>query len=115
MDPLAEAMQLLQEAQQVIAMQAEEIQTLRQSSKKAPEGMQKKASLNKVAAIVGMREEDVPEFVKLADENELHNFMSTIEKRARYTAIGKVAEINDGSQADSPAEQLEASLASLIG
>ena len=115
MDPLAQAMQLLQEASQTIAMQAEEIQALRQQAQKPAEGMQKKASVNKLAILAGMREEDLPEFVKHADEFELQNFMGTIEKRARFTAIGKIAEINDGSQLDNPADQLESALANLIG
>ena len=113
MDPQIVA--LLQEAQQTLAMQAEEIQSLRQQLKKPAEGMQKKASVNKIAAIVGMREEEVPEFLKFADENELHDFMTTIETRAKHTAIGKVAEINDGTMFDSPGEQLEAALSALSG
>lgn len=116
MDPLAQAMALLQEAQQTIAMQAEEITALRQQGKQQPAaGMQKKASITKLASVTGMRESDLPEFVKNADENEVQDFMSVIEKRARYTAIGKVAEINDGLQADNPADQLEASLSSILG
>jgi hypothetical protein len=118
MDPtLQAAIQMLQEAQQVMAMQAEEIQGLRQQGKKPEEPMQKKASvnINKLSMLVGMREEELPEFIKTANEDELRNFMSNIEVRARHTTIGKIAEINDGSQADTPAEQLEATLSGLIG
>jgi hypothetical protein len=115
MDPLQQAMGLLQEAQQTIAMQAEEIQALRQQIKKPAEGMQKKASVKNLSVLTGMREEDLPEFIKQADEREIQDFMTTMEKRARYTAIGKIAEINDGTQADSPAEQLENALANLLG
>jgi hypothetical protein len=119
MDPtLQAALQMLQEAQQVMAMQAEEIQTLRQGSKKPEEQpMQKKASVNsdKLAMLVGMRAEELPEFIKTAEEDELRTFMSNIELRARHNSIGKIAEIYDGSQAESPAEQLEATLSGLIG
>jgi predicted house-cleaning noncanonical NTP pyrophosphatase (MazG superfamily) len=115
MDPLAQAMQMLQEAQQVLVMQAEEIQALRQQIQKPQQGMQKKASLNNLSAIVGMREEELPDFVKSANENEVRDFMSAIELRTRHTIIGKVAEINDGVQSDNPAEQLEATLAGLLG
>lgn len=112
MDP--QIIALLQEAQQTIAMQAEEIQALRQQVKKPAEGMQKKASINKIAAIVGMREDEVPEFLKFADENDLFSFISTIETRAKHTAIGKVAEISDGSQSEDPGERLESALANLV-
>ena len=115
MDPLAQAMALLQEAQQTIAMQAEEITALRQQGKQQPAGMQKKASITKLASVTGMQESDLPEFIKTADENEVQAFMSVIEKRARYTAIGKVAEIQDGSQMDNPADQLESVLSSIVG
>jgi hypothetical protein len=116
MDPLAQAMQMLQEAQQIIAMLAEEVQTLRQQGKKPEDGMQKKASVSceKIAMILGVREQDIPDFVKLASEDEVRNFMSTVEVRARQTTIGKIAQIDDGSQADSPAEQLESALSALI-
>jgi hypothetical protein len=124
MDPLAQAMQMLQEAQQVLAMQAEEIQALRQQIQKPQgqpqqgqqqQGMQKKASLNNLSAIVGMRAEELPSFVKEASEEEVRDFMSSIELRTRHTMIGKVAEINDGVQLDNPADQLEATLAGLLG
>jgi hypothetical protein len=120
MDPtLQAALQMLQEAQQVMAMQAEEIQTLRQGSKKLQEQqpMQKKASVSsdKLAMLVGMRAEDLPEFIKTAEEDEVRSFMSNVELRARHNSIGKIAEIYDGSQAETPAEQLEATLSGLIG
>ena len=120
MDPLAQAMAMLQEAQQVLAMQAEEIQALRQQVQK-PQGqpqqgnMQKQASLNNLSAIVGMREEELPSFIKTAEENEVRDFMSAIELKTRHTMIGKVAEINDSVQLDNPADQLEATLAGLLG
>lgn len=115
MDPLAAALQLLQEAQQIIAMQAEEIQALRGQSKQAKpkEAMQKQGSLTKIAMITGFQEQEVPNFLKYANEDELRNFMTTIEERGRQTAIGKVAEINDGTS-DDPGERLESALANLI-
>ena len=113
MDP--QVIALLQEAQQTIAMQSEEIQALREQLKKPASGeMQKKASVEKLASLTGFRQEDLPEFVKLANEDELRDFMSSIENRARHTTIGKVAEIFDGSMADTPGERLEASLANLV-
>jgi len=119
MDPLAQAMEMLQEAQQVMAMQSEEIQALRQQIQKpqqqSQQGMQKKASLNNLSAIVGMREEELPSFIKVASEEEVRDFMSVVELRTRHTMIGKVAEINDGTQSDNPADQLEATLAGLLG
>ena len=119
MDPLQDALSLLKEAQQTLAMQAEEIQTLRQQIKK-PEGangnpMQKKASLSALTNITGLTEHEIPEFVKSADEKEIQTFVSSVEKRVRHNSIGKIAEINDGSQAESPDEMLEAALSSVIG
>ena len=122
MDPLAQAMQMLQEAQQVMAMQAEEIQALRQQVQKPQQaqqgkqeqGMPKQASVMNLSAITGMSIEELPAFLKTADENEVRDFMSNIELRTRHTMIGKVAEINDGLTFDNPADQLEAALANLL-
>ena len=103
-------------------MQAEEIQTLRQQIKKPGDNtngnanpMQKKASLSTLTTITGLTEKELPDFVKVADEKEIQTFVSSVEKRVRHNSIGKVAEINDGSQAESPEEQLEAALSGLIG
>lgn len=122
MDPLAQALAMLQEAQQVMAMQAEEIQALRQQVQK-PEGkakeqgqpMQKQAAEVNLAAIIGLKVNELPEFIKNADEASVRDFMSVVESRTRQTMIGKVAEINDGLQSDDPAEVLEASLSGLLG
>ena len=122
MDPLQDALSLLKEAQQTLAMQAEEIQTLRQQIKKPGDNtngnanpMQKKASLSTLTTITGLTEKELPDFVKVADEKEIQTFVSSVEKRVRHNSMGKVAEIHDGSQAESPEEQLEAALSGLIG
>jgi len=121
MDPqLQAAMQMLQEAQQIMAMQAEEIQTLRQQGQKPSAqnpGMQKQSSvmITKIASIVGMRETELPEFLKIASEEEVSNFMTIMEVRARQNSIGKIASIEDGSQAETPDERFEAALAGISG
>lgn len=115
MDPLQQAIQLLQEAQQTIAMQAEEIQALRQQIKKPEAGnMQKKASLEKIAAIAGVDQTNMPEFLKLADEQELTDFIASIRQQAKDTAIGKIAQIDDGTSHETPGDQLEDALSSII-
>ena len=126
MDPqLQAAIQMLQEAQQVLAMQSEEIQALRQQVKKPGDSkqgqqgqpIQKQSSeqdMHKIASIVGMREEELPSFLKLASVDEARDFVETMEIRARHTSIGKIAEIYDGSQASTPEEMLEAALSGLI-
>jgi hypothetical protein len=77
--------------------------------------MQKKASVSTLAAITGLNEDKLPSFIKEADEHELRDFMSVIEQRAKHNSIGKVAQIDDGSQAETPDEMLEATLSALIG
>jgi len=115
MDPLSQAMQMLQEAQQVMAMQAEEIQNLRSQLQNNNSGMQKKASTTNLAILTGYRESDLPDFVKNASESEIHRFVNMIEGRVKSSSLGKVAEITDfSSSLGSPAESLEENLARII-
>lgn len=119
MDPLAQAMQLLAEAQQVIQILAEELQIAKegangQEPKKEEKDLSKVASVNELSEIFGVKSAKLPDFVKEASADEARSFFHMIEENVRFGSLGKVAEFNDGSIPSDPAEALEARLSSLV-
>lgn len=122
MDPLAQAMQLLAEAQQTIQMLAEEVQIARQQTagngapKQQDKGkdLSKTASVNELSEIFGVNAGRLPDFIKEASANEARSFYHMIEENIRFSSFGKVAEFQDGNSFSDPAEALESRLSSLL-
>ena len=117
MDPLAQAIQLLTEALETISLLAEENATLKQGKgkeEKPDANMQKTASEITIANIFGISPDDLPEFAKYASLEDARTLRQSIETDLSYGTLGKTAEFDDGTATLSPAEQLNARLASII-
>jgi len=118
MDPLAQAMQLLAEAQQTIQILAEEVQMSRQGKQDQQSGVKKEmgktASIVELSEIFGVDAGRLPDFVKEASASEAQELYRIVEENVRFSSLGKVAEFQDGNSFSNPAEALEARLSALV-
>lgn len=118
MDPLAQAMQLLAEAQQTIQILAEEVQLTRQGKKDQQIGVKKEicktASEFELSEIFGTDPQKLPDFIKEATISEAKELYRLVEENINFSKFGKVAEFQDGNSFSDPGEALEARLSSLI-
>lgn len=118
MDPLAQSMQLLQEAMSTIQLLAEEVQVLREhgrdNKKDEKKEISKTASEVELSSIFGVDANQLPEFVKHASQEEAQSFLTLVENNVRFSTLGKVAEYSDGVSFSDPNEALESRLSSII-
>jgi hypothetical protein len=114
MDPLAQAMQMLQKAHDVIALLTEELAAAKQGKSEKKEEMQKTASESNISSLFGLTPNELPEFAKFASLEEAMTIRKAIENEMSFGSLGKTAEFDDGTSYNDPAEALNARLAEII-
>jgi hypothetical protein len=118
MDPLAEALQLLQDAHDTIAILLETLANKgkeQDNSKKQPDSqMQKQASEQDLAVVFGVPAKDLPEFAKYASMEDAQILRESIERELSYGSLGKVAQVGETSEGDTPGARLNATLANIL-